>query len=131
MSKTKNSHDPILELLISMAEDGNPAQITLNVGGWLISGYLIGYEEYMKTFMFGQIQKVIDEAREQLKAEGELEESSGNDQPHKCPRFIHLKDAKFFQPGYHPIPGNEGVLWRGRLSAVDGFVYGVLQVETP
>jgi hypothetical protein len=41
------------------------------------------------------------------------------------PMFIHLRDARFFI-GDRPVPNNRPVLWRGRLSEVDGFMLGTL-----
>jgi len=38
--------------------------------------------------------------------------------------YIHLRDAKIYAPGQNPLPAN-GLLWRGRLSSVGGFSYGV------
>lgn len=135
MSETdeERSSDPILELLITMKEAATtPCHLTLNVGGCLISGYLISYDEYLEAFMFGHLKQGFDDAREQLKAQGKLEEDNEKEESSKPPRrFIHLKDARFFHPGGVPIPANEGVLWRGKLSAVDGFLYGLLEVANP
>src|SRR4030095_6966303 len=42
------------------------------------------------------------------------------------PRLIHIKDAQIYQSGASPLPSKKGVLWRGRLEAVDGFSLGKL-----
>lgn len=42
--------------------------------------------------------------------------------------YIHLSDAKIFSPGQAPIPTNKAIYWRGRISEVDGFFLGMLQV---
>ncbi|OZI33277.1 gas vesicle protein [Bordetella genomosp. 1] len=42
------------------------------------------------------------------------------------PNYIHLSDAQFFTTEGRPI-SQQPVLWRGRLSEVDGFVLGNLQ----
>jgi hypothetical protein len=39
------------------------------------------------------------------------------------PSYIHLKDARIFAPGQNPIPSS-GLLWRGRISCVEGFSMG-------
>jgi hypothetical protein len=44
------------------------------------------------------------------------------------PNYIHLADALFFTADGTPIAG-QPTLWRGRTSAVDGFVLGRLQEE--
>jgi hypothetical protein len=40
------------------------------------------------------------------------------------PHLIHLKDAQIYQSGAGLQPAEKGVLWRGRLDAVDGFSLG-------
>jgi hypothetical protein len=47
------------------------------------------------------------------------------------PNYIHLKEAKFFLPSGagKPIPANQGVWWRGRLSEVSGFILGSLAID--
>ena len=37
--------------------------------------------------------------------------------------YIHLRDARIFQPGQAGMPGN-GMLWRGRLNEVTGWSFG-------
>ncbi|MEU6282093.1 hypothetical protein [Streptomyces sp. NPDC047028] len=39
--------------------------------------------------------------------------------------FIHLRDARIFQPGQTGLPGN-GMYWRGRLSEITGWSFGKL-----
>ncbi|WP_371781684.1 hypothetical protein [Streptosporangium subroseum] len=39
--------------------------------------------------------------------------------------YIHLKNAKVFSPGQNPLPGN-GMYWRGQISAVTGWSFGLL-----
>jgi hypothetical protein len=45
-----------------------------------------------------------------------------------APRYIHLKDAKYYSGG-RPTPGGGGFLWRGRLSDVSAFSMGSLGPE--
>ncbi|WP_433889664.1 hypothetical protein [Streptomyces sp. CA-111067] len=40
--------------------------------------------------------------------------------------FIHLRDARVFQPGQSGIPGN-GFYWRGRISEVSGWSFGKME----
>jgi hypothetical protein len=42
------------------------------------------------------------------------------------PHFLHLRDARIFQPDGQPFPLQEGSWWRGRLETVDGFMLGTL-----
>lgn len=39
--------------------------------------------------------------------------------------FIHLRDARVYQPGQSALPAN-GMYWRGRLSEVSGWSFGKL-----
>ncbi|MCQ1576678.1 hypothetical protein [Streptomyces parvus] len=39
--------------------------------------------------------------------------------------FIHLRDARIYQPGQVGLPGN-GMYWRGRLNEVTGWSFGKL-----
>jgi hypothetical protein len=39
--------------------------------------------------------------------------------------FIHLREARVYGAGANPLPGN-GMLWRGRLSDVAGWSFGLL-----
>jgi hypothetical protein len=41
----------------------------------------------------------------------------------ETPSFIHLKEARLFSAGQTLQPGN-GILWRGRLSEVNGWCLG-------
>jgi hypothetical protein len=50
----------------------------------------------------------------------------------ELPEFIHLSDVHFFVPGQPPIPTcGDGVFWRGRISEVAGFQFGILKLGTP
>ena len=137
-SETKPSEKPVLErnydlvldLLMSVAtsDPSSVIPITLNVGGWMISGHIIGQEEYLKGFMFGILDQGIKKGVEVLKERGEWVEREETDDT--LPEFIHLKNAKFYQPGQLGVPHGVGVLWRGRVAAVDGYIAGTLSLET-
>jgi hypothetical protein len=128
--------DLILELLIrykegieKKEEEHQEFSITLNVAGMLITGDLISYDTYLKDFLDGAIAKAFQTVEKQYKSfKQEMEEidKEAEEKPHN---FIHLKNAKFIIPGQPPVPGEqEGTLWRGRLSSVDGFVIGKLAI---
>ncbi len=116
--------------------------ITINVSGVLVSGLLVGGKEY-----FEGASRTVSEA---FPAEGELQElvrrllampASLYGAPHEneipqegpaeenqerpLPGFIHLKNARFWTPA-RPVPFSQqrGIWWRGRLQAVDGFIFG-------
>jgi hypothetical protein len=113
------SNDMILVGLVHDANRGKlagPAAITLFVKGLIVSGEIVGIDEYMR-----------------LAFQHEPEKPDEAEIPHE-PHFIHLKDAKIFRggdAGMITAPGGSGVPWRGRLSSVDGFLLGRLDEAQP
>lgn len=102
------------------SEDVYP-RITLIVGGLLISGHVISVDRYLKEFFEG----IGGTAKEDQADQQAKRPAAGR--KNKPRNFIHLRDAKFYIPGQKPIPTEGGgVLWRGRLSCVDGFFMGVV-----
>ena len=125
--------DPVLRALVEgvNADDDAFVGVTLMVGGTTVSGKLIGYRQFLG--IFGDLWKGsggegIEVA--QVFYERGLEDAVNSIEPDTTvqpmdePRYIHLKDAT--------VRGGGGVyvhklLWRGRLSAVDGWFLGVPQ----
>ena len=126
--------DWFLQELVIMANSGNNISfgITLNVGGFLVSGHLIGGKTYFEGFGADFVSNFDDnDAAEKVKATfvqrgNDIYPSNENQSP---PAYIHMREARFYNTSGNPIPGNRGVWWRGRLSAVDGFSLGVLIAE--
>lgn len=136
---TRNTDaDWFLQLLVKILNSGGDTfLITLNVGGLLISGALIGGKEYFDLMAdyFGGIYKEYESNNKEagetvdkaIRSLGETyspansSSNSNNNEPH----YIHLRNAKFYSPiSGQGMPGSEGVLWRGRLESVDGFFIG-------
>lgn len=109
--------------------------ITLIVGGTIVSGTLI---DGRKFFI-----ELGDALTADSKSAGDSYETLGTgwkefaalyDKPENAPEdwsppsagFIHLRDARYHAPGQNPLPTHKGVLWRGKLSSVDGFNIGSL-----
>lgn len=132
-----DSTDWLLQEFISMVNTYDMAiGITLNVGGLLVSGELIGGKKYFegigKDFAISlggsdKIKKSFEDWGRKIYS-GETNKKSRRDL--KEPYFIHLKNAKFYYPGQQPIPKNQGVRWRSRLEAIDAFCLGSLSVES-
>ena len=110
------------------ANNGLSFSITLNVGGILISGLLIGGKEYFQEF-----GRVFQDAHpndpdrtyeKSIQALGDIYDGSDAKEP---PLYIHLKDAKFYSGGIGSGTPKDGALWRGRISSVDGFILGSFQ----
>jgi len=126
-----DDEDWFLQFLVNLANSGATFGITLNVGGFLISGYLIGGQAYFKDFgeefsVFFQDEEATKDIKNIIVKNGELYTSEDDVPP---PSYIHLQDAHFFNTNGNPVPNNRGVWWRGRLSEVDGFSLGVLSAS--
>lgn len=118
--------DGLLQLLVASANAGSAAPLTLFVGGATISGVLIGHKEYLDVFTTHMATGWDeDEVRELKESFGLFDEPEvEKEDSAQSLRYIHLRDAKVFAPGQQPLPAN-GLLWRGKLAAVDGFSYGI------
>lgn len=116
--------------------------VTLNVGGFLVSGLVISGKEYFEGFSaivaYGLPDEFDEESRESITAtfrelgniyEPKEETLEGVVQRERY-NFVHLRDARFLHPAGEPMPVNPGMLWRTKLEAVDGFTLG-LMVTTP
>lgn len=116
----------ILLTLTSKVEGEFP--ITLLVSGMMVSGKLISELEYRTLFLEGAINETINNAVES----GDIDPNAGPGGPF-VERFIHLKECRFLLGNHFPMPVNKGVLWRGRLSSIDGYFMGILdaQFSTP
>ncbi|GAJ91066.1 gas vesicle accessory protein GvpU [Rhizobium rhizogenes] len=136
-SEDDPEHDWLLEMLVQVANDaGGKFNITISVGGTLISGTLIGGAEYFESFanqysslFTGELatnvrQHYIGFGRQYL-----AENRDGTPLPPAA--YLHLSDARFFDSAGNSIPSDVGATWRGRLSSVDGFFLGRLEKGPP
>ena len=109
--------------------------ITLNVGGFLVSGLLVSGQKYFggfaedlgSNFDDPETRRGIEQAYAQIGDIYTAGRSTG--QTVSPPNYLHLMQARFFNIGGHPIPGNNGVWWRARISGVSGFFLGMLNEE--
>jgi hypothetical protein len=53
-----------------------------------------------------------------------IQKESQGGAPAPKPYLVHLRDARIHLAGASQSPSQKGVLWRGRLDAVDGFSLG-------
>jgi hypothetical protein len=137
--------DRFLQLLVRMANhagDDAIMNITLFVGGAVVSGYLTSIEKYFEGIAEEMASTTEDEeiasALRRFADLGKRFEPDDEPGPEDAtdeqieerdlagPHYIHLRDAHMFVPGQSPMPANRGVWWRGRLEAVDGFMLGGL-----
>lgn len=118
-------HDPLLEHIITLAEDETPVEteVTLIVGGMLITGHVIGYETYMAHHALTRAYLELDvEAEDELGVD-EVDEAVDNDEDDDSfddeGAFVHLRDARVHAPGQ--TPGGALSFYRVALGDVAGF----------
>lgn len=115
--------DSILEFFVQAANSYDfSLDISLNVNGAVISGTLISAKDYFETMSetFEDGNEIAQKISEQLAATGESFESSKSAEAN----FIHLKNTKVYCGDSKPTPSEGIILWRGKLSEVDGFFLG-------
>ena len=141
---------------VTLANKGLRFPVTLYCHGFLLSGILIGGREYFEmaakevhgSFPDSELKDVMSnwvsgwadmyplpsQSHEKQALEDEQAPGSAqgdDDEPASTPGFLHLMHAQVFTPGQAPIPATEdGMLWRGRLSSIDGFTWGLLAGAT-
>ena len=127
--ETPVDRDGYLALLIHLVEgiekDGSApedeaVEVTLNVGGLLITGTIISRDAFIEGVellrnLFGAAEKGMSEEEKKAMTPGSSR------------HFIHLKDARFIFPNSDALPQNQGIYWRGRLNRVDGWTLGRME----
>jgi hypothetical protein len=131
--------DWFLQTLVELANAGDgKAEIgmTLLVGGFLVSGKVVGGASYFEGFagefasgfadqtLAGSVREFFSRYSEIYKAGAMTQDQTTTQKPLT---YVHMKEARFFNTAGNPIPGNRGVWWRGRLSEVSGFMVGILE----
>jgi hypothetical protein len=126
------SKDWFLQFLVNLANKNRfELDITLTVGGILISGTLVGVRQYFdelsaffaNSFDSGKNPEVIKETFKQI---GDQCACVSPSEQTETPSYVHLKNVNFLDAQSKLIPGNEGLWWRGRISEVQGFTPGKL-----
>lgn len=120
--------DDTLQNIVHLANDcGIEASISLTIGGSLVTGVLISVETYFDQLIAGFVG--ASDGGKNSGAVAMTELLTSRKPPGGSPiasQFLHLRDARIFNGGIDPIPGN-GTLWRGKISSVDGFFFGVVR----
>jgi hypothetical protein len=123
--------DWFLRKLVALANSFEiGTSITLLVGGVQVTGMLISGESYFKLTAeeFGGAffdTGIGDKVKTILNGFAEAVKPDLNDLQHPDPTYIHLANTHFYNPS-GPIPQNDGkpILWRARISSIDGFYIG-------
>ncbi len=133
--------DPLLRFLVAEANrTGIEFPVTLFVGGHLVTGRLISGKKYYEGFAqdvtvsFSGVgaQAIRDAFQAQAESlyppvpEDESEEAAADRVAMTA--FVHLEGAQVVYSDGSTIPTGLGARWRGRLDAVDGFIYGTVEV---
>ncbi len=121
--------DWVLLRLVDLVNVSEQAEIniTLHVGGTLVSGLLVGGKAWFDAF--GKDMAKHWAGDEELAQTFSRMGALYYDQPETArpaPSYLHLKNACFVSSGDSRIPSRGGIWWRGRISEVAGFTIGVL-----
>ncbi len=128
------TQDALLQYIVWLVNRGNVSDlsITLNVDGLLVTGIMISVTQYVTALSEQFVARATPEARARAGqlfdfTFGRPEGPHDGDSPADPPRFIHLREARVIDPGTGAAtPSNQGVLWRCRIAAVNGFLPGAL-----
>ncbi|OOE37463.1 hypothetical protein BZG04_03360 [Salinivibrio kushneri] len=117
--------DWFLQEMINLANVGAELDITINVGGVLASGTLIGGQKYFE--MLAESINFSNEGNPDNETVKKFFSGFGDMYQEAPPvdsiGYIHMKDIKFHALSGTPVPSNS-TIWRGRLSQVNGFILG-------
>lgn len=135
------TQDGLLAQLVRFANLGVEMDLTLHMGGLMVSGRTVSGAKYFRVLAealgsepFAQLDdngrvvgEAVEETQEISKHFAEIGEHLYGEgglaaqHPEQPPSFIHLEKVHFNSAR----PGNAAAaLWRGRLAAVDGFFLG-------
>ena len=103
--------------------------ITLNVGGVLVYGTLIGGKTYFSAIgdLLSKANTNMPDVSNQWKSISDFgsiyQPNPEDEQPAATPEYIHLKNAKTIVGDSH-LSAGPGGWWRGRVAEVSGFNFG-------
>lgn len=104
--------------------------ITLTIGGGLVSGVLISSKLYFETLSDDIAQPFAEFGDDVAESMRGLMLSFSHAEDHEdgapAEQFLHLQDARVYTTPSGAI-SDKGVLWRGKVSAVQGFTFGQMK----
>jgi hypothetical protein len=115
--------DSILEFFVQASNKHDfSLDITLNVKGAVITGTLVSAKEYFDSLSetFEDGSEVAQKLSEELAKAGESVDENQSAEAY----FIHLKNTKVYCGDSKPTPSKGKIMWRGKISEVDGFFLG-------
>ena len=129
-------HDWFIQSLVNVA---NVAPlgfgVTLQVSGLLVSGHLVSGKAYFEavgkqiTSAVSQNKELAEHMRKMFATFESAYPQDPGPAERPVPQFVHLQNARFYGTDGTPVPSNEGVWWRGRISEISGIVIGILGVS--
>jgi len=130
--------DGLLTAWVVIANKGTTeTSVTLQVAGLIVTGDLIGVGTYYKALgeqfaagtADGEAQQGWKATFDELAQSSTAVAASSAEDLSTLPQYIHLRNARILRADGELIPHNSGVLWRGRLTAVDAWWFGLLSFE--
>jgi len=131
--------DWFLAKIVSIANSGVGIDIVLSVSGQTITGVTISTEMYFEemahrcdiSLISGppqsrEILESLSKFYRSFKNIGKPPEDASEDFTVPLPGYIHLQNAKVIGED-KDTPNTGSLLWRGRLSAIDGFAVGTME----
>jgi hypothetical protein len=129
-------HDWFIQSLVNIATVAPLSfGVTLQVSGLLVSGYLVSGKAYFEAVgeqIIGGIAQnaaLADQMRKMFATFESAYPTDPGQADRPVPQFVHLQNARFYSTDGTPVPSNEGVWWRGRISEISGIVIGILGVS--
>lgn len=121
--------DYLIQMFVHLANEGIQTDITLMLGGSVITGTVIGGKQYLDELakLYSGAGGNADDGTKKSISEGLVDMKSlydNLDSNSPPPSFIHLKNIQVFNGTNNGILNSETSLWRGKLSSVDAFVPG-------
>ena len=130
--------DEVLTIFVKLVNrvPGAGMGVTLFVRGAIVSGTLVGGAAFFEGLAESADNAFRGTTGEEPSGEGlgavfreVASETYGEnaDWERRPTGHLHLRDAQVFHPGAVPMPAG-GTRWRGRLSSVDGWMLGTLDI---
>lgn len=119
--------DEILSFFVQAANHYDfSTDITLHVKGTLVTGTIVSAASYFSNLK-DSISEKNDVAKQLKEALKQAEESADTKQSNA--EYIHLKNMSTYLAENKTTPANSDLLWRGKISEVDGFFLGRISDE--
>ena len=134
--------DWFLQNLAHLADEGGVGlPITLMIPSGTVSGNMISGAQYFRELAKKVSEPLLETPNLESLAKDlydfihqnveiyDRERKEDEMTPEDLPVFIHLENAKFYLVPENPIPSNDGILWRGKISSVSGFFMGKINKD--